>query len=933
MTSLQSMNNAVKSYVEQYIAANRVDANSRDLTRLYATATTVGAVANLRADMLAQIPLVPHFRGAPLEVPSHPLVRMFQPGAATVDRTRRTELGLYFWGRDLVWKQRNAFRRVRSLRWVNPNVYALDSLMTTGLRGFRVYPSSRYQLEPVSYIDRADAVYVHEVDFDDDFEGVSDIERAFLEASIEPEMGQTVLAVFRNMAIPAMIVQPAADGARPSPDDVKTMQNFFQRMVRGALNAGKTVLSPGRWDVIKLQQVFKDMEMESIRKDARLSICVGSRVPLELIEPSAANYAQFEGARRAWAQAWVVPRIQWYASQLTEQLAHEWGADYSIEPDLEAVDFLKEDAATKIQTVSAKLGASLITIGAAQTEIGDKPDPLIADMYMVEGIPVPKAELPNLWKYRFQTAQLPGASPFAGGGNQPGAAPVAALATGSDTVPPVDGEKDDATSLCVMLSLAYNPDLLAFQQRLKTQFADVEVDWNAPAEFHVTLLAAPSSTPEQVDALKAALADIDLPALALAVGSLLSFDTLGKHALHFRVRRNPDLLELQETVYELCAAASLPISSYSAPGHYIPHITMGYATTRPAPLYFRGKLTVAPTALLLAVGDETVLTRPLEVTATGSKSRPARTHCMNCDAPPTKDVLWANGHGRAWFCDKHFVEWSEHGDGKGEIVSVHDITDGEVPVKFGGKSAAVETHVPDAQWKELKDWRSIAARKGADYAFTARALPRDVRDYLQVALADGDGDAAFADAETWLKASKSYADTRAGFVAEMLRVIGEGQKSEVSRAKFAGEMRSAVRRFGLMAFRDGMETEGVSPESFSADQLAAFRAWQDETSGYITGLGSELFREGGITETEVAARADAWADKSLRDVFYRGAVLAAPTKKKRWKRDPAKDSCADCIARDGQIKTLAEWREIGLPGDSRLACHGDHCGCTLEDAE
>lgn len=865
MTSLQSVNNAVKSYVEQYVAANRVDANSRDLTRLYATATTVGAVANLRADMLAQIPLVPYFRGAPVDDITHPLVRMFQPGAATHDRMRRSELSLYFWGRDLVWKQRNAFRRVQSLRWVNPNVYALDSLMATGLRGFHVYPSSRYQLEPVSYIDRADAVYVHEVDFDDDFEGVSDIERAFLEASIEPEMGQTVLAVFRNMAIPALIAQPAADGTRPGPDDVKTMQSFFQRMVRGALNAGKTIISPGRWEIIKLQQVFKDMEMEGIRKDARLAICVGSRVPLELIEPSAANYAQFEGARRAWAQAWVVPRIRWYASQLTEQLAREWGADYTIEPDLEAVDFLKEDAATKIQTVSAKLGASLITIGAAQREIGDKPDPLIADMYMVEGIPVPKAELPNLWKYRFPSAQTLPIAPLAGGSAAVSTTPTG-LATGFDTAPPVEAEKDDATSLCVMLSLADNPDLVAFQQRLKSQFTDPAIEWNAPEDFHVTLLYAPSSTPEQVEALKAALVDIDLPALALAVGSLLSFDALGKHALHFRVRRNADLLELQETVYELCAAASLPISSYSAPGHYIPHITMGYLTAKPSPVYFNGRLTVAPMALLLAVGDETVLTRPIAEAGTAEKSQ------VN------------------------------------------------------------ELHIPDAQWKELKDWRSIVARKGADYAFTARALPRDVRDYLQAALADGDGDAAFAAAETFLKAAKSYADTRAGFVAEMLQVIGEGQKSEVSRAQFAGAMRSAVRRFGLMAFRDGMEAEGYSPESFSVEELAAFRAWQDETSGYITGFGDELFRQGGITETEVAARADAWADKSLRDVFYRGATLAAPTKSKRWKRDPAKDSCADCIARDGQVKTLAEWREIGLPGSHSLSCGGYNCGCSLENA-
>lgn len=862
MTQLLSLNNAIKSYVDQYIAANRVDATSRDLTRLYATATTVGAVANLRADMLAQIPLVPHCAGKPVEDATHPLVRMFRPGAALTDLMRRTELTLYFWGRNLVWKQRNVFQRTQSLRWINPNVYALDALTTVGLRGFRIYPSSRYQVEPISYVDLRDAIYVHEVDFDDDFDGVSDIERAFLEASVEPEMAQTVLAVFRNMAIPAAIAQPAADGVRPQAEDVTAMKNFLARIVRGALNAGKTLISPGRWEWIQLQQPFKDMELGSIREEARLAICVGSRVPLELIVPSAANYAQFEGARRTWGQAWAVPRIRWYASQFTEQLAKEWGEDWTIEPDLEAVDFLKEDAVTRIQTVNAKVTGTLITLYQAQQEIGDTPDEALKDLYMVSGMPVPKSELTNLWRTQFAPAPATAApSPF------PASMPAAATGTPTDAAPAA--EKDGGESLCILLDLSNNPDLMALQQRLRQLYPDAGVEWNAPDSLHVTCFFAPSVSEVQMAAVTAALDGLELPDLVLGVGSLNSFDNLGNYTLHFRIKQNADLLDFQEALYDLCVGLGVVPSAYSLPANFKPHVTMGYAKARPQAVTFASKITVRPMGLMMTAGD-------------------------------MQHVVWRSQ-----------------------------------PVLPDASTSKSSQFVPDAQWKELKDWEALTARKGTDYAFQSTALPRSIRDYVQVGLADGDGPHAFAEARALLADSaavKSYADTEAAFTAEIAQYFQDAAGSDIERRAFASRFRSALRRAGLMAFRDGMESEGYTPESLGANELAVFRAWQDEVSARVTDVGAEIYKGAGLSDAQAVQRPEMWANASLRQVFYQGAVLAAADKPKTWKRDPQKDSCPDCKERDGQTKTYAEWAKSGLPGAFSLKCHGVFCGCTLEDA-
>lgn len=47
--------------------------------------------------------------------------------------------------------------------------------------------------------------------------------------------------------------------------------------------------------------------------------------------------------------------------------------------------------------------------------------------------------------------------------------------------------------------------------------------------------------------------------------------------------------------------------------------------------------------------------------------------CMRCSDPPTTDVLFAEGMGRQWFCDKHFEEWKkEHGGPWTEKDPEHD---------------------------------------------------------------------------------------------------------------------------------------------------------------------------------------------------------------------------------------------------------------------
>lgn len=720
---------AVKSAIQNYIATNRVDATSRDLTRLYATSATAGACADLRAESVAQVVMrIKDKRSGEIIEDTHPLMAIFGGRYSFQDLMKRSELAMYFWGRNLLQKNRNAFGLTKGLTWVNPNIYSLDTLSNRGLQGFRVYASSLYKIEPVAYIPVRDSVYMHEVDFDDDYDGVSPIERAFLEASGEVELAQTVLATFRNMAIPAAIAQPAVD-SKPSPDSKNALTKMLQRFVQGAANTGRTIVSPDRWEWIQLQGALKDQSLDVVAQGARKAICIASRVPLELIEPSAANYATFEGARRAWGNSWLVPRVMWYASVFTDQLTREYGVDWEVEPDFDEVPFLKEDAAARVNVVTAKLNATMITIGQARKETGDKDaaDPVLDDLYLVQGIPVPKAVLPTLWQYHFAPAQVPpqnGALSAFGGGL--GQSPAI---SGSNALAPV--------------SVSPAPDLQLLPR---------------PSETTIPALPEPASTSE-----------------------------------------------------------SAPVKSIDA----------------------------------------------------------------------------------------------------------------------------------EAVLKELKAWQVIASREkpregkgnkyGRDYPFTITTPGAAiVQAYIRIALDDGDDvSEVFAVARDLVRGDgvKAYDDTRQAFIAEMRNIIAQGQASEVSRQKFGGQVRSIVRRYGLRAMRDGMRTVGYDPESFSMEELAAFRAYQEEQSQFISKFSSEVFKQG-ITETEVAIRADMWANVTLEKARELGILLGKPNQSMMWVLGATGEHCVDCLRLNGQVHTMKEWIASGYtPTSGQTECHSYNCLCELRPTD
>lgn len=58
------------------------------------------------------------------------------------------------------------------------------------------------------------------------------------------------------------------------------------------------------------------------------------------------------------------------------------------------------------------------------------------------------------------------------------------------------------------------------------------------------------------------------------------------------------------------------------------------------------------------------------------EARHSRTQCMHCDHTPEYVCIWANGHGRAWFCEECFKKWLSEDDR--EVDYLKKVKDGEV---------------------------------------------------------------------------------------------------------------------------------------------------------------------------------------------------------------------------------------------------------------
>lgn len=431
------------------------------------------------------------------------------------------------------------------------------------------------------------------------------------------------------------------------------------------------------------------------------------------------------------------------------------------------------------------------------------------------------------------------------------------------------------------LTLPNHPDLISLQNRVRDYLGDVPCEWNAPDSYHVTLIHAPAATDEQIKAVMDGLEAIELPELNLRVGSLNAFEGVGQYPVHFRIRQNGDLRSLQQQLYDVCKAAGIAMSSFSQPLMYVPHITMGYTSSKPKSVTFRSKLAVAPKALEVWSDGGTVLS---------SKS-------FEDDEPDDDPPA-------------------------GKALPDHD----ELILPSAPQTDALDEL---RAWEKKVDKARTRGKALASVTFQNYLVRDAIAEGIRLALADvatdRDSIKAVFERARELASYKAIASTRLDFEGEFETLLARARNDEATRQQFRSKLASLLNTYGRKAYLDGLTDGGIDDPEFSDEDKDNIAKLLSDQSKFITGIADTLFKGNGVGDAAAEMKPSMWYRGSI-EPFYNAALLSADKDSLyEFTGTDGDNSCETCQTLQGQRHRLGQWYKKELvPG---LAGHPHNYDC------
>lgn len=741
------------------------------------------------------------------------------------------------------------------LQWLNPLVTE-PYIIGGELRDYRysAYGVEIFRPDQILY-DRVASIF-------DDLRGQSRMSAALSAVNIDIEIKRYTLESFlKDMRMQGILT--GRDGSGLSQTDV----DAALAKIKDKKEARLIALAPALvWQ--QVQHEWDDTQFKA-SDDARRRITTALGIPMSVVGAWDDAHYQSAPAQLAFYYDHVVfrecDRITQYMNEVVLPLFDPEGVGEWYY-DRDSVMTLIEDKATKSSMYTAEWTGGGRSFNEYREAIG-----LQAfeggDLWQIGGQLYSKAAL--------QTIASQSTPPLLPDSVPAPAAPALAQPAAVQAVEPT--EVPGMKSACLMLTFPHNPDLISLQSRVKELVGQGACEWLEPDEYHVTLAYMPVITDEQLAMLTSALPEIDVPDMDLRIGSLGVFDNVGEQAIHFKIRRNADLYDLQSELHDTAEMMGIPLSSYSKPENYKPHITMGYAADKISGITFKSKLKVTPAHFCLKCGDETIYQKALGV-----------------EAPPPEDDPPLEPEAKAL----------------------------EAMASDPAIQAAIVRDEPQtieaAALNELAAWQKKVKNKGAAKAVDFKTylirdeIAHDIRMTLKADMSDEFIRETFDKAKARLS-YKAIDDTRSAYVDEIKAAIQDGIDRVVTKASTAARVRGVVTRFGKLAYTDGLEAGGVSADDLSEDDTLKINDLNVADSTYVSNLVDEIYSESGLSGT-AENRALKW-QSTLDAFYYAGLASADGNGMYRFDGDGGKESCFTCKRLEGQIHRLKDWERKQLrPG-------------------
>lgn len=738
----------------------------------------------------------------------------------------------------------------------------------------------------------------------DPIRGLSPMEVALQWANIDRALSTEILSYFRKSMRPSVIVSPKND-ARWDENDEAFLGDMVGDKMAGAGNAHGVLLAPAAADIVPFAYPKLD-DQDTVNERLSIKIHEAYRTPRSMTGNGDASRYQANNTE----DEWFFDNVTWpectdisEVVQLQLMPYYDRSDEYEFQFDRSEFSFITEADKARADIAQIIYQSSIATRNEAREKVGLEPVPG-GDVFITPVLPAPAPTIPAM-----QSA-LPEST----------AEKAPLIAT--------DATKDGDMSLFVALDLANDPALLELQSRLKQLYPNPACEWNDPADFHITLLYAPNVDQETAAVYCEALADMTLPPLDLRIGSLHTFDNVGEHALHFRIRRNTALLEFQAALFELAQELGIPTSQYSVPVDYTPHVTMGYLPANVSAITYRNKTRVRPTCFFVNRGDTELYRSDAESPELPTTGKAIIEGHVTPKRPSQANAL------------EELEAW--HKAAKKDVFKAFAVSHIPTDVATCIRAGLADCEPKSAAVKSLfSKWQTVLnARQGV--ASGSDDLPEPTQHYIDCLKSFGFDDATIETAARehllGVLSIKALTQTRARFEAELERQFMSAFNEKIKRGAFISRMMTMLTRYSRLAYADGYEDAGseIDLNDLDDDETEAANKWLngfiDDQEQYVRNIADVLYADDQITADEIKGQKPTlWWTGSVLPAYNHSLVEASKNARLKWKRNPAKESCRSCIALDGIVLTAKRWKSEGVePGSRELECWGGLCGCGFE---
>lgn len=330
------------------------------------------------------IPVVQRLEdGLWVTIANHPLAELLrnpQSGLATSERTGlsgRKMVGALTYSRMLdgnayLWKVRNRAGQVIGLDWLpHSSVMAKARTDRPGLvASYEVSTSSGTLV-----VDPADVVHDRDgIDPGNPTSGLSRLKCVMRQVMTDNQIAAYCQSIMRS-PVPSLMVSVRGDGTKITQEDADYIAQKIQEKASGE-KAGGVVVPTFSADITPVGYKPDEMAIEAMNRLPEERITAVFGIPAMVLGLGSgmtkSTYSNFQEAREAAAEEFLIPLWQDLAATLTDQLLPEFesGPGWRVWFDTSSVGVLQDDQGRLHAQVRADLAAGILSREEARAQIG-----------------------------------------------------------------------------------------------------------------------------------------------------------------------------------------------------------------------------------------------------------------------------------------------------------------------------------------------------------------------------------------------------------------------------------------------------------------------------------------------------------------------------------------------------------------------------------